>query len=163
MKCAEHLIGIEGLLATFPDANIVVIHRDPEKMVPSLGNLQAAHMNLWREHEIDPEVLGHYCLERYKRVAAQGATLRDRVDPRQYHELTYPQLAAEPIAEVRRLMEHFGYAIHPEAPRRLQDYLDAHPKPKNVYSLGQYGLDQSEVKESLAVYADHLEHGKETP
>ncbi len=161
MKCADHMIGIEGLLKIFPDANMVVIHRDPQKMVPSLGNLQSCHMNLWREEPIDSGVLGRYCLERYQRIADQGATLRDRVAPGQYYELTYPDLAADPVGEVRRLMEYFEYPIHPQAEGRLQAYLDAHPKPQNRYSLEAYGLKEGEVDENLATYVGFYEYQKE--
>ena len=157
MKCADHMIGLDGLLKVFPDANLVVIHRDPQKMVPSLGNLQACHMNLWRREPMDREVLGRYCLERYQRIADQGANLRDRVASEQYYELTYRDLAADPIAEVRRLMEYFEYSIHPQAEQRLQAYLDAHPKPNNRYSLDAYGLKESQVDSNLATYAGYYE------
>ncbi|MBD2483276.1 sulfotransferase [Planktothrix sp. FACHB-1365] len=157
MKCADHLLGIEALMDVFPDANIVVIHRDPKEMVPSLGNLQACHMNLWREEAIDPKLLGQYCLERYQRVASQAATLKQRVEPTQYHELEYSQLISNPLGEVKLLMEHFNYPIHPDSAQHLQNWLDAHPKPKNRYSLDTYGLSKASVNESLAVYAQHLQ------
>ncbi len=54
-------------------------------------------------------------------------------------------------------MEYFDYPTHPQITARLQDWLTAHPKPKNRYSMGAYGLEKSEVTESLAVYTCRFE------
>ncbi|HIE27355.1 TPA: sulfotransferase [Candidatus Poribacteria bacterium] len=163
MKSADHLLGIEGLLSIFPDANLVALHRDPMEMVPSLGNLQGCYLDLWREQPMDPKVLGHYCLERYRRIASQAATLQDRVDPRQYYAMDYKQLTANPVEEVKHLMEYFDYPMHPQFATRLEHWLDANPKPKNRYSLDTYGLGKSEVTESLATYVYNLRPVDNTP
>lgn len=159
LKCADHLLGMDGLLATFPDANIVMIRRDVTEMVSSLSNLQACYLNLWRGTAMSPEDVGEYCLERYRRVAGAAAGLQRRVAPGQYFELDYRQLVAAPFDSVRSVLEHFDYPIHPEAEAQVLKWVETHPQPRNRHSLDRYGLEESRVRGTLSGY-DHHERGK---
>ncbi len=157
LKNVDHLVGLDALLKIFPDACLVQIHRDPREMVPSLGLLQGSYMNLWRQTPMDPNILGELCLKRYEILARITMRIRDKLDADQLYELYYKDLAANPIATVCRLYDHFGYTMEPDDVARLERWIEAHPKPQNRYTLRTYGLDQAVIDERFADYVDYFE------
>lgn len=157
LKSPLHLNAMPELLATFPDACIVQIHRDPCKVIPSFCNLIA---NARRIHStaVDKEELGREILDTLGGMLTRYLNVRETSDSRQFFDLHYHDLVTAPEQAVRRLYEHFSLPF-PGNFDAMGAWLAANPKDKHGvhrYNLEEFGLDRATVDRTFAAYRERF-------
>jgi hypothetical protein len=106
LKSPDHVLGLEGLFAVFPDAVIVQTHRNPVEVLVSSANLTRVLRELYGSAGDFAELQA-----REARVLAQGTErliqfrdahpeLSDR-----FIDVKYTELVADPVETVRRVCE----------------------------------------------------------
>ncbi len=159
LKAPAHMFGIDQIFATYPDAGIIHMHRDPVEVTASLASLTMAVYGAFSD-DVDPRVVGreladslHSGLERYLRARDGGAP------PERFLDLDYHELMADPLGTVERIYAHFGMALSTEAEALMERYLAEHPKDKHgrhEYSIARYGLDRGEEARHYRGYAERF-------
>jgi hypothetical protein len=159
LKAPSHLTALETLLAVYPDARIVITHRDPLKILPSVASILYATM--WvRSDEIDTgALLGWFTGETCRALVDRMTALREggSVDPRHFHDVRYADLVARPIETIAAIYAHFGLAFAPESERRMRAYLAAKPKGRHGehrYEFRHTGFDLAEERERFRPYRE---------
>jgi hypothetical protein len=162
LKAPAHLFGLGSLLAIFPDACIVQIHRDPLQVLPSLCSLAAAVRGITSDH-VDLRRLGAEFAEAMARGTDRAIDARAAADPARYYDVSYPTLLADPVGTVRAVRRHFGYSYDNEFEARMKRWLAENPQHKHGvhrYSLEQFGLEPEVVNRWFARYnawvAEHV-------
>jgi len=156
LKSPGHLGPVEALLAEYPDALLVQTHRDPLKVIPSVASLEYTLRGAASD-AVSAAGVGAQQLELWPRLLEQGIDARDR-DPgldRRVCDLHYHEIAADPIACVRRIYAHFGLELAEPALARMRAYLAAHPRDEHGvhrYSLEMFGLDAESVSKRFERY-----------
>jgi sulfotransferase family protein len=145
LKAPPHLPGLRALFATYPDANVIVTHRDPLEVVASVASL---HVSLRRTFGrfVDPLAVGAEVTRMLAGDIRRGFEARDDGcgAPEQFLDVWYAELMDDPLAVVRRIYRHFHLSLSGEAEVRMRRYLATNPKDRHgphVYSLAQFGLD----------------------
>jgi len=156
LKSPGHLGPIEALLAEYPDALVVQTHRDPRKVIPSVASLEVALRGAASD-AVDPGAVGAQQLRFWSRLLEQGLEARERHPEHAWRfcDLHYQEIAADPIACVRRIYAHFDLELRPDALARMHAHLAAHPRDEHGahrYSLAMFGLDGEGVAKSFARY-----------
>ena len=158
LKAPPHLPGLRALFAVYPDADVIVTHRDPLEVVPSIASL---HVVLRRtfSRAVDPLAVGPEVSRMLADDIRRGFAARDAgcAAPERFLDVWYTQLMSDPLAVVRRIYRHFDLALTSEAERRMRDYLAANPKDRHgphVYSLAQFGLDADVERARYRPYWD---------
>src|SRR6185436_8800458 len=82
LKCPQHLEQLDPLLETFPDATIVLTHRDPVAVIRSAITMMAYGERL-RRTRIDLPALAAYWIDRVECLLRACVRDRDRVPPSQ--------------------------------------------------------------------------------
>ena len=156
LKCPAHLGRLSFLFNVYPDARIVVTHRDPLRVISSMSSL-TTHLKAMRSEavmtkgEIVAASFGeHYLLDRYMQ-------LRDGMPDKanQFLDLGYQDLMDDPLGAVETLYSHWGLRFSDEARRRMQAALDRNPQGlhgKHQYSFEDTGLDLAEERAKFAAY-----------
>ncbi len=152
------MLALDALFAVYPDARLIVTHRDPVKTVASSASLSFTS----RPDSLSTVELSDYFGPLWLRI---NATMVDRMmdfrarhaaeDTERFFDLHYGDLARDPIESVRRLYDHFGETLTPDAETAMRAHLDAHPKGHHgvhYYSLEAVGLAPEQVKERFAEY-----------
>lgn len=154
LKAPTHLFGLDALLAVFPDARVVMTHRDPAKVVPSVCRLAAAFRGMMADRidlrRVGAEFQG-FVAEALDRAIAARATL----DPARFLDVNYTDLVADPIATVRRVCDHFDLNFSPGFEAGARAHLQAHPQGRrgaHRYDLADFGLDPASVDRAFAPY-----------
>jgi hypothetical protein len=156
LKSPVHMHALPTLLAVYPDAQVVVTHRDPVTVLASVTSLVATLRWVHSDH-VDFAELGAYHADLYcsslNRLAEQvsdGTLPADRLT-----HVSYADLARDPVAAVRALYERLGVDVD----ARLVEQLDARsrerPKDKHGehrYSFADVGLDLAETRARVAPY-----------
>lgn len=153
LKNPSHAMGIDALLAVFPDARIVVTHRDPVASIASGASMiQRSAGAMWRDHA----EIGPHRLRIWARAAHRLERAR-RARPDQFLEIGYDQLMTDPIGAAGEIYTRFGLERRPETAEAMRSWLAANPQGKHgshTYSLEATGLSAERIAAELAEYND---------
>src|SRR5215831_6097264 len=104
LKAPPHLPGLRGLFTVYPDADVIVTHRDPLEVVASVASL---HVVLRRtfSRAVDPLVVGPEVSGMLADDIRRGFAARDDgcAPPERFLDVWYTQLMDDPLAVVRRI------------------------------------------------------------
>jgi hypothetical protein len=160
LKAPPHLPGLRALFAVYPDANVVVTHRDPTEVVASVSSL---HYVLRRTFcsGIEARDVGPEVTEMLAGDIRRGLEARDAgVAPaKQFLDVRYEDLIADPIAVARDIYRHFDMPIDDGVEARMAAYVAAQPKDKHgvhEYSLAQFALDEEAEAERYREYRERF-------
>jgi len=121
LKSPDHVFGLEELFSVFPDAVIIQTHRDPVEVLRSTIELTRVLHDLyaWKRDRDG-------AAEREAGALAEATDcfihFRDRhpeLDER-FIDVKYTEMAANPMAAVRRIYAQLGWQMTAEAERRIQ-------------------------------------------
>ncbi|HKA14372.1 MAG TPA: sulfotransferase [Myxococcota bacterium] len=159
LKSPQHLEQLGPLLATFPDATIVVTHRDPVSVVQSAATMLAygARIN-YRTPE--PDWYLAYWTDRIRRLLE--ASVRDRalLPAGRTLDVLFHEFMADDLATVERIYEVAGLPMTDPARAQIADYLRDHPRGKEgqvVYDLRRdFGAEPAAVREPFGFYFERF-------
>jgi hypothetical protein len=160
LKAPSHLATLATLLAVYPDARIVHIHRDPLKTVPStlslLGMLKWLRSDRVELGDMAPFVSAGFAamLNGIIAARAQGSLPDDR-----FVDVRYADLMDDPGASVAHVQEQLGWPSGDGVRARARDYIAAKPKGahgEHRYALEDFGLDAAEQRALFARYCEHF-------
>jgi hypothetical protein len=158
LKYPVHMGNLRSLLEIYPDACFVQTHRDPAAVIPSICSLVAGFHSLY-EDDFDRRALASDQLELWARRLEAGVAVRGEQPRERFFDLHFSELQSDPLGAVRRLYDHFGFALGGEAERRMRAHLAANPRGKHgehVYSAAEFGLSVPVMRERFAAYAKHF-------
>jgi hypothetical protein len=159
LKSPQHLEQLLPLLDTFPDATVVVTHRDPVSVIRSAITM-LGYGDRMRRTRIDLAGLAAYWIDRVERLL--GACLRDRDKlPRaQTIDVPFHELMADDIGMVGRIYEQAGLPMTPAARTELDAFMTANPRGKHgqvIYDLkGDFGLEPGELRKRFGDYVERF-------
>ena len=157
LKAPGHLANLELVLERYPDARIVVCHRDPLSMISSVTSLTATLRGAHAE-SVDLTALARENVETFARqldalVVAQRSGLLDEAAVEHVH---FDALNADQAGTVGRLCASFGLPFDRSA---VDVLLAAKPKGRHgghQHSFADLGLDEDEVRERFAEYCSEF-------
>jgi hypothetical protein len=143
-------------LAEYSDARIIITHRDPLKILPSMCSLMATLMRQ-KTDAVDFDAI-------VQRVTVGTALLFDLVDQfradgtipdDQIIDVRYVDLTMDPWKTLQRVYRKLGLELTPDADRLMRKYLAVKQKDrhgKHDYSFADTGLDPDETRGLFAAY-----------
>ena len=87
---------------------------------------------------------------------------RQRYEAARFCDVRYEALRDDPMSVIRRISAWLERELTPEAEVRMRRFLAEHPRREHGehrYSLGQFGLSQSEEERRFAVYWSRVTEG----
>jgi len=152
LKDPSHLFAPESLLATLPDATIVMTHRDPARSIPSVCSLSAA-AHIVNDRVPDDALLGQEQLELWARGIGRMMEARQS-QPERFVDVQFHDFMTEPLAVVRRIYERVGATLDPAAERAMRQWLAANPSKPHQYGAARFGLTEAGIRERYTDYID---------
>lgn len=160
LKSPQHLEQIGPLLATFPDATIVVTHRDPVAVVQStVTMLTYGARTAYRTPR--PDWYRDYWTERIGVLL--DASLRDRhlLPADRTTDVVFHEYMADEVGTLQRVYELAGMPFTDRARAEVAAYRDAHPRGRGgqvVYDLrGDFDTTPEEVRARFGAYLDRFD------
>lgn len=152
LKSPDHVFALEALRKVYPDAHVVMLHRDPLKVIASVAKLTEMLRRPFTVHQ-DRARIGREVCDRWAYGAQRMVALRG--SSRNILHLHYSEIVGAPLRAVARLYRHCGLTLSAAAEARMCQYL--HRAPRGGYgihnhSLAAFGLDPLEVREQFARY-----------
>lgn len=153
LKTPAHDWWMADLLEVFPDAGVVLCHRDPAKVLASLSNNLAVNHSLFSDH-VPAGSFG--MLDRQSQSMARVAAVRDQ-HPEQFFDAHYLEVQADPLASLRKCYERFGVPFTDDRAAAVSAHMDAdraaHAKgPRHSYSMEAFDLDYAGIDRVMGGY-----------
>ena len=159
LKSPQHLEQIGPLLTTFPDATIVVTHRDPVAVVQStITMLTYGARTAYRT--TDPEWYRDYWTDRIGRLL--DSSLRDRhlLPADRTIDVYFHEYMADELGTLQRIYDAAGIELTDTAKAEIGAYQAAHPRGvagRVVYDLrGDFATTPEQVRERFGDYLDRF-------
>ena len=161
VKAPSHLSSLPLVFATYPDARVVITHRDPLRVVGSLADTMAT-LHWMHSNRVAHQTLVEFlCMGvelQMNGVTAERDSGTLPLD--QIADVRYTDLVADPIATVSRLYKEWGLELSDRALVKLEAYVDARHEPRGPgehrYRFEDTGLDLAEHRALVADYQERF-------
>jgi len=157
LKTPQHMHHWDSMIATFPDARVFMNHRDPGKMIASIGNLFVTFRRLNSDSPVDPKALGRPALEGLIASMERVTAWRAAHPEFPVVDVHYKTLVADPIAEAERVYSAFGLTLSATARERMSSFLKVNRHGQvggRRYTLADVGLDEAAIEAICGDYID---------
>jgi hypothetical protein len=154
LKSPHHAIALDALTAVYPDAHLVLLHRDPVVLCASVCSLISTLSGTFSDADHTRYITEHW--------TAMLETSVGRIDAfRAAHpehpivDVQYEDLVHKPVETVAGIYEAVGDVLAEDARAAIEDYVAANGKGKfgvHGYDLAQFGLDEADLAERFAPY-----------
>ena len=162
LKMPFHLMELEALIKTYPDALFIQTHREPSQFMGSWNSLVERIRSLSSEPH-PPHEFG------VEQLTFMSGMLDKAVDFRLAHpelehrwmDVNYFDLVEDPFGVVRRIYQHFGWTLEQAALDAMEEWQIRQAEKRRTekrhrYALEDYGLTPEAVNAAFKRYRDFV-------
>lgn len=159
LKSPQHLEQLGPLLSVFPDATIVVTHRDPVAVVQSTATMMAYSARMAYRHTM-PGWYATYWTDRIVRLL--DASVRDRqlLPADRTVDVYFHEYMADEMGTLARIYDVAGMEFTPEARAQVAAHQAAHPRGKEgrvVYDVRRdFDRTPEDIRTPFGFYFDRF-------
>ena len=159
LKNPWHPLFLDALTAVYPDAQLVMTHRDPAEVVGSCCSLIKYVRQMFSD-DVDLKGIGESFMETFEIMIARADAYKAKHGADAIYDVQYADTMRDPLGTVRGIYDHFGEPLTPAAEAAMQAYIAANPKGKHgthSYDLAEYGLSVEGVRERFKGYIERYD------
>ena len=162
LKMPFHLMELEVLLETYPNAVFIQTHREPVQFMASWNSL-VERMRSFTTEPRPPRETGA------EQLAFMSGMLNGAIQFRASHpaldrrwiDVRYVDLVDDPMAVVNDIYARLGWPLEPAAARAMQEWFtlqeeQRRQEPRHEYQLEDYDLTPESVNEAFAPYREFV-------
>lgn len=167
LKAPSHLGQLRQLFETYPDAHVIVTHRDPLRVLGSLANLMATLHHAHSDRVRYPDIVrglavGHALLAlRVMEARDAGELPANRI-----HDVRYRDLVADPAGTLEAIYRRMGRRLSPALREAIAGHLARRPGDRHGphrYRFEDTGLDLEEERARYRAYQERYDVPSEVP
>jgi hypothetical protein len=154
LKSPDHLFALDDIRRVYPDARLVLVHRDPVRVLASVAKLTEVLRRPFAR-SVDRIEIGREVSASWLDGARRMSGLSSNGDAALH--LNYRQIVSRPLDAVRAVYQHCDLVLTEEAERRMRSWLRTAAnvsRPWRDYRLAEFGLDARLLRERFAPYTD---------
>lgn len=159
LKSPQHMENLAAIKSVFPDATMVITHRDPVDVLRSLTTM-LGYSDRIRRDSIDPPALAELWSSRIERLLRECVAQREAWGPDQSIDVLFHDYMGDQEGMARRIYDLAGLDLPPETEAKLLGYLNENPRHaqgKVIYDLeGVFGVDVDALRERFAFYYERF-------
>lgn len=159
LKSPQHMEQLGPLAATFPDATVVLTHRDPVHVIQSAITMLAYGARI-RRTRIDLDDVAAYWIERIERLLHACVRDRELVPASRSIDVPFHQFMADDLRMVERIYDLAGLPMTAAARAQLGAFMADNARGKFgrvLYDLrGDFGVDPDDVRRRFAFYFERF-------
>lgn len=158
LKTPQHGYCIDTLLATYPDARVVLTHRDPVTVVASVCSLVRSLSGTFSDADHWDHIVARW-RGVVTTIADRLIAARDRYGDERFIDVPYRDVVADPVAVVRRIYGATGDELPASVESAMRSQASAHPQHGygvHRYDLAGTGLDRAALDERFTPYRERF-------
>lgn len=152
LKSPAHLWALDKIVDMFPDACIIITHRNPLEAVTSYASMMNA---LMVERDFDRKTLGPTVMEYLARKVEASMAQRQALPSGRVLDIQYKDFTSDSLAVVRRIYDTFELPLSETTDAAFQRYADTNKlgkHGKHEYDFAEFGLDRDTVIKRFEPY-----------
>jgi hypothetical protein len=156
LKSPHHALALDALVATYPDARLVLLHRDPVALTGSVCSLIQVMSSTFSDADHRAYIASHWTDTLEDSVSRIG-DFRARRPEHPILDVQYADLARDPLGTVQGIYGSLGIEPGAGGFDAISAHLAAHPRGEfggHRYDVGEFGLTEGELRERFAGYVD---------
>ena len=162
LKMPFHLMELEALFKTYPDALFIQTHREPSQFMGSWNSLVERVRSLTSE-PLPPNEFGAEQLDFMSGMLDRAVDFR-LAHPELEHrwmDVNYFDLVEDPFGVVRSIYQHFGWTLEQTSVDAMEEWQfrqaeKRRGEKRHRYALEDYGLTPKTVNAAFKRYRDFL-------
>ena len=154
LKTPGHLMGLQTVLEVFPDAKIVMTHRNPVSTIPSYCSMEASLYKMGST-DISNVEIGSYWMKRLKDWLDNFMAVRANADSDRFIDVNYKSLLTASSQEGMRVLSAAGIPMSSEIKTGMEEWIEANRREHRAvhkYSLQDFGLDEDDIRTKYGDY-----------
>lgn len=159
LKTPHHCLALDEVVAHYPDARLVMTHRDPVTVVASVCSLARSLSGTFSDADH-----GAAINDRWTRMTEvmvdRVMDWRDTNGDDRFVDVGYGELVSDPVAALVRVYEHFDEELSPDTETAMRRYMAEHPAGehgRHSYRLEDLGLDAGTIDERFTRYRERFD------
>jgi hypothetical protein len=159
LKSPHHCTALDALTAVYPEARLVLLHRDPVVLCASVCSLIRTLSGTFSDADHQAYIASHWTAMLETSVT-RIQTFRAAHPEHPILDVHYAELVQNPVETVASIYDGIGDTFTQEARAAIESYVRANGKARfgvHGYDLAEFGLDQADVAERFAAYVDRYE------
>jgi len=156
LKSPHHATALDALTTVYPDARLVLAHRDPVALCGSVCSLIETLTSTFSDADHRAYIGRHWStvlMECVSRIDAFRAAHPEYP----IVDVHYADLVTDPVGTMTGIYTACGDTLSPTAADAVADYVAHNPKGRfgeHHYDLAAYGLDPDQIRERFADYVE---------
>ncbi|WP_420382154.1 sulfotransferase family protein [Novosphingobium sp.] len=159
LKSPQHMENLPAIKAVFPDATMVISHRDPVDVLRSLTTM-LGYSDRIRRQPTDPKGLAQLWIDRIERLLRTCVDTRDVWSPDQSIDVLFDRYMADQKGMARAIYAKAALPLTGDIETRLDGYLAENPRHAQgrvIYDLeGTFGVDEAALRRRFGFYYDRF-------
>jgi len=154
LKTPGHLMALDVLLDRFPQAKIVMTHREPVQTVPSYCSMQRSLYGMSSD-EISNEVIGQYWPARLQELMQMFMDVRSSgTNDSRFIDVYYQDLLKDPVGQGIQILRA-AVALDDKSEAAMQAWVDGNQRGErkaHSYSAEEFGLSDEGIQKQFQSY-----------
>lgn len=154
LKAPPHLWWPEALFAAYPDARLVVTHRDPAEVMASNASLIAFLRGM--SGPVDRHFVGSEQVDQWAVGLARMEAFRARSDaPKAIVDVYYRDIVGDPLGVAQKVYAAFGIEFSSAARDAMENFMASNQQGKHGkhdYAAADFGLEPARLRSRFADY-----------
>lgn len=165
LKSTGYHWGLDAICTVYPDARIVMTHRDPLKLIASHCSLVSMACSMGSD-QVDRLEIGQMWSASWEEAMRRGVAFRTsgRKEAQNVFDMHFSDLVKDQVGMAQRIYRHFDIPMSDEALRRMRNFIASNPRDRHGthrYTIEQFGLDPVKERERYRFYQDHFKVNNE--
>jgi hypothetical protein len=159
LKAPAHVFHLDTLFRHYPNAAMVITHRNINEVLPSFYRLMFSTEKLFSIEMMSPSVRKARIVQYtqfFDKMVECLVKFRTEQSTKNIFDVNYDDLMEQPIETVRRIYDHFGLKWSDEFEMGMKTWLRDNPQGKrgrHAYSLADFDLTYEDIE---ARYGDYI-------
>jgi hypothetical protein len=158
LKAPSHLLYLDALDTSFPDARFVMTHRDPADVLLSVCAVYADIMGKFTD-TLDRGWIGELNLRSWSQGVRRAIEFRERDgNDARFHDIHFTAMQQDPIGQIHGLYAWLGEDIAPEFSAAMAAWWAHNDQRERIAKPdpAAFGLEPADVRAQFADYLAHM-------
>lgn len=160
LKSPHHGEHLSAALDIFPNATVLMTHRDPWVTTASCSSLMCHTQGLSTDRP-DPQAIARHWLRKSGRMADHAIATRNASPERKFLDISYTDLMQDPASIIKAIYTTHGAPLTGAGQSAVTEAVLAvsnhNSGKKHAYALSDFGLTDQNVKETFANYTAYYQ------
>lgn len=157
LKTPHHLHHMQLLQDTFPDAKVLLTHRDPLETIPSLTSFHRYLYTLSSDDVDVPEMALHWMLK-FSRSINEATAIRKKY-PERFLDIDFQDTVNNSNSVIESVYNFVGMHLGQEVKNAMTIWKDENRREKRAkhkYSLGEFGFTAEQLMVQFSDYRNNF-------